>query len=87
VLISVVTFWYLQKTEQGEPKFAAVDNPGGWSQYLLCPDFGTTAPRQYKRHIMPMGGQPVPINLEGARIVGDWEFHYQRWEEEGNSNG
>jgi hypothetical protein len=34
-----------QKTEQGEPKFAAVENPGGWSQYVFCPDFGTTAPR------------------------------------------
>jgi hypothetical protein len=36
---------------------------------------------------MPTGAQPVPINPEGKCIVGDWDFHYQGWEEDGNSDG
>lgn len=79
-----------QKTEQGEPTFAEVDNPGNWSQYIFRPEFGTTAPKQYKRHSLPTGAQPVPANSEGKRIVEDWEFHYKGWEaeadEEGNSD-
>jgi hypothetical protein len=76
-----------QKTEQGEPAFAEVDNPGGWSQYIFRPEFGTTAPKQYKRHSLPTGAQPVPANAEGKRIVDDWEFHYKGWDADaGNSD-
>ena len=35
---------------------------------------------------MPTGAQPVHINPEGKRIVGDWEFHYQGWEDEAEGN-
>ena len=49
-----------QKAEQGEPNFVDVDNPGEWSQFVFRPEFGTTAPKQYKRHCMPTGAQPVP---------------------------
>ena len=30
-----------QKLEKGEPAFASVDNPGGWSQYTVRPKFET----------------------------------------------
>jgi hypothetical protein len=73
-----------QKVDRGEPVFAEVDNPGGWSQFVFRPEFGTTAPKQYKRHSMPTGAQPVPINPDGKRIVDDWEFFYNGWEEEGD---
>jgi hypothetical protein len=33
-----------QKTEQGEPDFLEVDNPGDWSRFVFRPEFGTTAP-------------------------------------------
>jgi hypothetical protein len=32
-----------QKVNKGEPVFAEVDNPGGWSQIVFRPEFGTTA--------------------------------------------
>jgi hypothetical protein len=72
-----------RKTEQGEPIFAEVDNPGGSSQYIFHPEFGTTAPKQYKRHSLPTGAHPVPPkNPQGKHIVKNWEFHYKgggRW--------
>jgi hypothetical protein len=55
----------VQKTEKGEPTFAEVDNPGGWLQYIVRPEFGTTASKHYKRHSLPTGAQPVPANPEG----------------------
>jgi hypothetical protein len=72
-------------TEQGEPDFAEVDSPGGWSQYIFRPEFGTTAPKQYKRHSWPTGAQPVLTNSQGKLIVENWEFHYKGWKEDGNS--
>jgi hypothetical protein len=47
------------ETEKGEPVFAEVENPGGWSQCMFWPKFGATAPRQCKRHSLPAGAQPV----------------------------
>jgi hypothetical protein len=76
-----------QKVDKGEPAFVEVDNPGGWSQFVFRPEFGTTAPKQYKRHSMPTGAQPVPVNPDGKRIVDDWEFFYNGWDEGGDGNG
>jgi hypothetical protein len=76
-----------QRTEKGEPNFVDIDNPGGWSQFVVRPEFGTTAPKQYKRHSMPTGAQPVPKNPEGKRTVKDWEFFYKGWEDDDNSTG
>jgi hypothetical protein len=69
-----------QKTEQGEPNFVDVDNPGEWSQFVFHPEFGTTAPKQYKQHCMPTGAQPIPTNPAGKRTVEDWELIYKGWE-------
>jgi hypothetical protein len=66
-----------QKTEQGKPDFAAVDNPRGCTQYVFRPEFGTTAPNNTNNTrgtVMPKDAQPVPINPEGKHIVGDWGF-------------
>jgi hypothetical protein len=76
-----------QKIEQGEPNFAEVDNPGDWSRFVFRPEFGATAPKQYKRHSMPTGVHPVPKNPEGKRVVGDWEFHYKGWEDDAGNGG
>jgi hypothetical protein len=76
-----------QKVDKGEPAFAEVDNPGGWSQFVFRPEFGTTAPKQYKRHSMPTGAQPIPVNLDGKRIVEDWEIFYNGWDEGVDGNG
>jgi hypothetical protein len=76
----------VQKTEKGEPTFAEVDNPGGGWQYIFRPEFGTTAPKHYKRHSLPTGAQPVPANPEGKRIIDDWEFHYKGWDADDNSD-
>jgi hypothetical protein len=63
-----------QKTERGKANFADIDNPGEWSQFVLYPEFATTAPKQYKRHSMPTGAQhredkDNSTGQEGATIL------------------
>ncbi len=37
---------------------------------------------------MPTGAQPVPVNLDGKRIVEDWEFFfYNGWDKGVDGNG
>jgi hypothetical protein len=75
-----------QKVEQGEPNFINIDNSGEWSQFVFQPEFGTNTPRQYKQHSMPTGAQPVPKNLDGKRIVKDWEFFYKGLEDKDDTS-
>ena len=67
------------ETEQGEPSFENVDNPGGWSSFTFRAEYekgrGTGG---YKLYIFPTGASPVPL-IEGERKVGDWEFYYKGW--------
>ena len=50
------------KTEQGEPIFGNVDDPGGWSSFALRAEYekgrGTS---DYKLHSLPTGALPVPL--------------------------
>ena len=66
------------KTDCGEPDFAAVDNPGRWSQYTFTPTFDSK--KQYVEHSMPAGAVPVPVNpATGKREIGGYEFFYDGW--------
>ena len=66
------------KTDFGEPDFAAVDNPGRWSQYTFTPTFDSR--KQYVEHSMPAGAVPVPVHPDtGKREVGGYEFFYDGW--------
>ena len=67
------------KTEQGEPSFENVDNPGGWSSFTFRSEYekgrGTG---DYKLHSFPTGASPVPL-VDGEIKVADWEFYYKGW--------
>jgi hypothetical protein len=76
-----------QKVDKGEPVFAEVHNPGGWSQFVFRPEFGTTAPKQYNHHSMSTGAQPVPVNPDGKHTGDDWEFFYNGWDEGADGDG
>ena len=68
-----------EKTEQGEPSFENVDNPGGWSSFIFRADYekgrGTG---DYKLHSFPTSASPVLL-VDGERKVADWEFYYKGW--------
>ena len=34
---------------------------------------------KYMGHYLPSGCVPVPLNNDGVRKIGDWEFHYSGW--------
>ena len=67
------------KTEQGEPSFENVDNPGEWSSFTLWAEYekgrGTS---NYKLHSLPIGASPVPL-VYGKRKVADWDFYHNGW--------
>ncbi len=74
-------------TNEGEPLFEDVDNPGGWSSYTFRPMF---EPRggKYICHAMPAGTVPIPINAEmGKREEGGYEFFYQGWKQDNPTKG
>ena len=67
------------KTEQGEPSFENVDNPGGWSSFTFRAEYEKgQGPGDYKLHIFLTGASPVPL-VDGERKVADWEFYYKGW--------
>ena len=67
------------KTEQGEPSFENVDNPGGWSSFTFQSGYEKgRVTGNYKLHSLPTGASPVPL-IDGERKVADWEFYYKGW--------
>jgi hypothetical protein len=54
------------------PNFKDVDNPGGWTNFPFRAKF--TKDGKYKWHAMPAGARPCPLNRNGVRKHGDWEF-------------
>ena len=64
----------------GEPPFADVDNPGGWSPYTFQAKFTVHGKKgTYSHHEMPAGAQVVPKNAAGDREVNGWKFFYKGW--------
>ena len=63
------------------PKFEDIDNPGGWSNYTFQAKYKRKGNKvtDYMYHALPTGATPVPLNKDGKRSVGGWEFHYQGW--------
>ena len=59
------------------PNFQDVDNPGGWTNYPFRAKFSKDG--KYKWHAMPAGARPCPLNRNGVRKHGDWEFFYEGW--------
>ena len=62
----------LVKSNEGEPQFADVDNPGEWSQYTFQPKFHNKASKgknkgDYAYHSLPTGARPVPADSNGIR--------------------
>lgn len=54
-----------------------MDNPGGWTNYPFRARFSKDG--KYKWHAMPAGARPCPLNRNGVRKHGDWEFFYEGW--------
>ena len=59
------------------PNFVDVDNPDGWTNFPFHAKF--TKDGKYKWHAMPAGTRPCPLNRDGVRVHGDWEFFYEGW--------
>ena len=59
--------------------FEDVDNPGEWNDYIFKPVFEKG---QYVRHELPTGCTPVPLDVNGERKVGGWNFYYGGWKSE-----
>ena len=72
--------WKPLEPKHGQPPFAEVDNPGGWSEFTYRPKFGGSGGGPYLYHALPTGARPVPLQPNGKRKVGGWDFHYQGWE-------
>ena len=64
------------KAKKGEPQFCDVDNPGNWNRFIFQPKFDRKGTKKYTGHFLPTGATPVPLNKDGKRVVGDWEFFY-----------
>jgi len=59
---------HVPDTMRGEPAFASVDNPGGWSPYTFRAKFSARGSAgRYLRHEIPAGAQVVPKNTVGVR--------------------
>ena len=68
------------KTTKGEPaSFIDVDNPGGWCNFSFRPEFDTKQAGTYKHPSQSTGVTPVPLNQEGHRKIGGWNFEYKGW--------
>jgi hypothetical protein len=70
------------------PKFADVDNPGGWSEFNYQPKFvkagGKGAKYKYLYHCQSSGATVVP-EVNGKRSVNGWDFNYTgTWHREFN---
>lgn len=65
------------KTEQGEPEFESVDNPGNWNRYCFAPTFNKQ--KQYAGHQLPTGIRPCPAMENGVRESQGWVFFYKNW--------
>jgi len=64
------------KVERGEPAFHLVDNPGLWQRFIFHPKF-SKGDKEYTGHFLPTGATPCPIDQDGERTCGDWEFYYK----------
>jgi hypothetical protein len=57
-----------------EPLFTNVDNPGEWDEYIFTAKKNKS--NKYVCHSLPTGATPVPMNENGKRECGGWEFFY-----------
>ncbi|KAG7349515.1 hypothetical protein IV203_012112 [Nitzschia inconspicua] len=64
------------KTENGEPKWEELDNPGDWSRYCFNPSFNKSG--SYISHSLPTGAVPIPLD-NGVRQCTGWTFLYKDW--------
>ena len=62
-----------------EPSFENVDNPGNWNDYIFRPVYEGG---KYVRHELLTGCTPVPLDENGKRTAGGWEFFYDGWKSE-----
>ena len=65
------------KTDQGEPIFKDVDNPGKRSSFGYRPVFGKD--KQYKYHALPTSCILVKENGDGKRMTEVWGLFYNGW--------
>ena len=63
-------------TIKGEPDYECIYNPGQWSRYCYRPKFNTKGCKHYVHRVLLTGDRLVPVNEEGKRKCGAWEFHY-----------
>ena len=54
-----------------------MDNPQGWSKYTFFQ--AQYDKKAYTCHITPTGAQILHPNLNGTRVISEWEFHYSGW--------
>ena len=81
--------WVAPPPKKDEPKFEDVDNPGEWHEFTYRPRFykpkkGNKTKKgfkvgQYLGHFLPTGATVVEADEDGKRKVGEWEFHYNDW--------
>lgn len=74
--------WTPAERKHGQPPFEAIDNPAKWSEFTFRPHFTGTVKKndiKYAYHCLPTGATPVPLNADGNRSVGGWDFHYKDW--------
>ena len=82
-IASVPDDWVTPKhnEERGEPEYINVDNPGEWDSFVFRPKFKKEkGEMKYNGHYLPSGCVPVPVNEDGHRKLGGWEFHYKGWQ-------
>ena len=82
-IASVPDNWVTPKhnEERGEPEYINVDNPGEWDSFVFRPKFKKEkGEMKYNGHYLPSGCVPVPVNEDGHRKLGGWEFHYKGWQ-------
>ena len=63
-----------------EPAFKFLDNLGQWSQYCYIPNLNTKGCKNYFIYALQTGTRPVPVNKEGERKCGAWEFNHAGWD-------
>ena len=77
--------------EANEPPFDEIDNPGKWHPFTLKPVYdkkhpkrkvGPKNPSKYVGHFLSTGCTVVPKGEDGKRVVEDWEFFYDGWNED-----
>ena len=64
------------KEGRGEPAFDLIDNPRGWQRYIFHPKISKELDKAYIGHYLPTSATPCPIEQNGERVCGDWDFFY-----------